>query len=49
MKVLTDPAMQGSLNKLGVEPMPMSPAEMDDFVKRETAAMEFLKAAGIKP
>jgi tripartite-type tricarboxylate transporter receptor subunit TctC len=49
MKVLTDPAMQGSLTKLGVEPMPMSPAEMDAFVKRETAAMEFLKTAGIKP
>ena len=38
MKVLTDPAMQESLKKLGVEPMPMTPAEMDDLVKHETAA-----------
>jgi tripartite-type tricarboxylate transporter receptor subunit TctC len=48
MNVLTDPAMQASLKKLGVEPMPMSAAEMDDFVKRETVAMEAIKAAGIK-
>ncbi len=48
-KVLTDPATQASLKKLGVEPMPMKPAEMDDLVKRETAAnLELLKAAGIK-
>src|SRR6266702_5629082 len=37
-KVLADPAMQASLTKLGVEPMPMTPAEMDDLLKRETAA-----------
>ena len=49
-KVLADPAMQASLKKLGIEPMPMKPAEMDDLVKRETAAnMELIKAAGIKP
>jgi tripartite-type tricarboxylate transporter receptor subunit TctC len=48
VKVLTDPAMQDSLKKLGVEPMPMSPAEMDDFVKRETVAMGAIKAAGIR-
>jgi tripartite-type tricarboxylate transporter receptor subunit TctC len=49
-KVLTDPAMQASLKKLGIEPMPMKPAEMDDLVKRETAAnLELIKAAGIKP
>ena len=49
VKVLTDPAMQESLKKLGVEPMPMTPAEMDDLVKRETAAnLELIKAAGIK-
>src|ERR1700675_4843029 len=48
-KVLTDPATQASLQKLGVEPMPMAPAEMDDLVKRETAAnLELIKAAGIK-
>ena len=49
-KVLADPAMQASLKKLGIEPMPMKPAEMDELVKRETAAnLELIKAAGIKP
>ena len=49
-KVLTDPAMQASLKKLGIEPMPMKPSDMDDLVKRETAAnLELIKAAGIKP
>ena len=49
VKVLTDPAMQESLKKLGVETLPMMPAEMDDLVKRETAAnLEVIKAAGIK-
>jgi tripartite-type tricarboxylate transporter receptor subunit TctC len=48
-KVLTDPATQENLKKLGIEPMPMMPAEMDDFVKRETAAnFELIKAAGLK-
>ena len=48
-KVLTEPAMQDSLARLGVEARPMTPAEMDDLVKRETAAnMEVIKAAGIK-
>jgi tripartite-type tricarboxylate transporter receptor subunit TctC len=49
VKVLTEPAMQDSLKKLGVETMPMTPAEMDDLVKHETVAnMEVIKAAGIK-
>jgi tripartite-type tricarboxylate transporter receptor subunit TctC len=49
VKELTDPAMQESLKKLGVETLPMMPAEMDDLVKRETAAnLEVIKAAGIK-
>jgi tripartite-type tricarboxylate transporter receptor subunit TctC len=49
VKVLTDPLMQDNLKNLGVEAMPMTPAEMDDFVRRETAAnMEVIKAAGIK-
>jgi len=49
-KVLADPAMQASLKKLGIEPMPMKPVEMDELVKREIAAnMELIKAAGIKP
>jgi tripartite-type tricarboxylate transporter receptor subunit TctC len=48
-KVLTDPATQENLNRLGIEPMPMTPAEMDDFVKRETAAnFELIKAAGLE-
>jgi tripartite-type tricarboxylate transporter receptor subunit TctC len=49
LRVLNDPAMQASLRKLGVEPLPMTPAQMDDLVKRDTAAnMEVIKAAGIK-
>jgi tripartite-type tricarboxylate transporter receptor subunit TctC len=49
MKVLNDPATQASLKKFGVEPMPMTPAQMDDFIKSETAAnLELIKAAGIK-
>jgi len=48
IKVLTEPAMQESLKKLGVEALAMTPAEMDDLVKRETAAnLEVIKAAGI--
>jgi hypothetical protein len=42
--------MQENLEKLGVEALPMTPAEMDDLVRRETAAnMGVIKAAGIKP
>lgn len=49
VKVLNDPAMQASLAKLGVEPMPMTPAQMDELVKRELVAnQELIKAAGIK-
>ena len=49
-KVLSDPATQESLKKLGVEPMPLGPKDMDDLVARETAAnLELIKAAGIKP
>ena len=48
-KVLNDPAMQESLKKLGVEAVPMTPAEMDALVERETAdIMTVIKAAGIK-
>jgi tripartite-type tricarboxylate transporter receptor subunit TctC len=50
VKVLTEPAMQDSLKKLGVEAMPLTPKEMDDFVMRELAAnAEVIRAAGIKP
>jgi tripartite-type tricarboxylate transporter receptor subunit TctC len=49
-RVLDKPEMQQKLKKLGVEPLPMTPAEMDDLVKRDVAAyMEVIKAAGIKP
>jgi tripartite-type tricarboxylate transporter receptor subunit TctC len=49
VKVLGDPATQESLKKFGVGPLPMTPAEMDDLVKRETASnLEVIKAAGIQ-
>ena len=48
-KVLADPVTQEGLKKLAVEPMPMTPAEMDALLKREIAAnFELIKAAGIK-
>jgi tripartite-type tricarboxylate transporter receptor subunit TctC len=47
-KLLAEPAMQASLKQLGVKPMPMTPSEMDQFVKRETASnLVVIKAAGI--
>jgi tripartite-type tricarboxylate transporter receptor subunit TctC len=49
-KLLAEPAMRESLTKLGVEALPMTPAEMDDLVRRETAAnLDLIKAAGIRP
>jgi tripartite-type tricarboxylate transporter receptor subunit TctC len=49
-KLLAQPSMRESLSKLGVEPLPMTPKEMDAFVARETAEnLELIKAAGIKP
>jgi tripartite-type tricarboxylate transporter receptor subunit TctC len=49
IKVLTEPAMQESLRKLGVEASAMTPEEMDALVLRDTAATaEVIKAAGIK-
>jgi tripartite-type tricarboxylate transporter receptor subunit TctC len=47
-RVLSDPAMQASLKKLGIESRPMKPAEIDDLVKHETASnLEIIKAADI--
>jgi tripartite-type tricarboxylate transporter receptor subunit TctC len=47
-RVLSDPAMQASLKKLGIETRPMKPAEIDDLVRRETASnLEIIKAADI--
>src|ERR1700760_1850292 len=49
-RLLAQPAMQESLTRLGVEPFPMTPAEMDAFVAREIAEnLEVIKAAGINP
>ncbi len=49
LKVLADSATQASLKTLGIEPLPMSPKEMDELVVRELAANnEVIKAAGIK-
>jgi tripartite-type tricarboxylate transporter receptor subunit TctC len=48
-RLLTDPSMLASLKKLGVETAAMTPAEMDDLVKRETASnLAIIKAAGIQ-
>ena len=50
IKLLAEPSMQESLMKLGVQPFPMTPFEMDAFVAREIAEnMQLVKAAGIKP
>jgi len=49
-KLLAEPSMQESLTRLGIEPKPMTPQEMDAFVARETAEnLEVVRAAGIKP
>jgi tripartite-type tricarboxylate transporter receptor subunit TctC len=48
-KVLAMPATQQKLRQLAVDPMPMTPAEMDRFVAEEIAANgRLIKAAGIQ-
>ena len=48
-KVLANPDMQRDLKKLGVEPWPMKPDEMDKLVANQTiASAALVKAAGIK-
>lgn len=48
-KVLATPDMQAGLKKLGVEPWPMKPGEMDKLVAEQTiASAALVKAAGIK-
>jgi tripartite-type tricarboxylate transporter receptor subunit TctC len=48
LRVLSDPAMQASLKKLGIETHPMKPAEIDDLVRQETISnLEIIKAADI--
>lgn len=50
IKLLAEPSMQESLSKLGIEPFPMRPEEMDTFVAHEIAEnAEIVRAAGIKP
>jgi tripartite-type tricarboxylate transporter receptor subunit TctC len=40
--------MQASLKQLGVETVAMAPSEIDDLVKRDTAAnIALIQAAGI--
>ena len=49
-RLLAEPSMQESLTRLGVEPFPMKPAEMDAYVAREIAEnVELIRAAGINP
>ena len=49
-KVLVDPAMRETLKKLGADPMEMTPARFDAFVRTEIGVNAALvKAAGIQP
>jgi tripartite-type tricarboxylate transporter receptor subunit TctC len=49
VNVLATPAMQQRLKQLAINPMPMTPAEMDKYIVTELAANErVIKAAGIK-
>jgi tripartite-type tricarboxylate transporter receptor subunit TctC len=49
MKVLATPAMRAKLKQLAVDPMPMTPSEMDKFVASEIAANgRLIRAAGIQ-
>jgi hypothetical protein len=48
-RLLATPAMQQKLKQLAVDPMPLTPAEMDRFVVEEIAANgRLIRAAGIK-
>ena len=50
VKALATPSVQAKLAALGVDPMIMSPAELDAFVEKQIAADAVLaKTAGIKP
>ena len=49
LKALASPEVKEKLAVLGAEPMPMSPAAFDAFIRSETARMaDVVKAAGIK-
>ena len=48
-KALTNPSVSARLLKLGVEPMPMKPAELDAYVQKEVKDnIELIKVLGIK-
>lgn len=48
-KALREPSVQERLKKLGVQPMPMTPAQFNAFVRKELKQnAELVKAAGIK-
>lgn len=50
MKVLATPEMKTKLQKLAVDPMPMTPTEIDKFIAGELASNgKLIKAAGIAP
>jgi tripartite-type tricarboxylate transporter receptor subunit TctC len=50
VKALGDPEVKERLAKLGADPMPMSMAEFEGFMRSEVEdAMRIAKAAGIKP
>ena len=50
VKALQTPALREKLVALDVEPMPMTPAEFDAFMRDEVVAQAALvKAAGLKP
>ena len=49
-KALHDAGVREKLAKLGVQPMPMTPAQFNDYVRKELEQnAELVKAAGIKP
>jgi tripartite-type tricarboxylate transporter receptor subunit TctC len=49
-KALATPSVRSKLEALGVDPMTMSPSEMDTFVRKQiTGDAALAKAAGIKP
>jgi tripartite-type tricarboxylate transporter receptor subunit TctC len=48
-KVLATPAMQHRLKQLAINPMPMTPADMDKYIVAELSSNEkLIRAAGIK-
>jgi len=48
-KILEQPAVKEKLGPQGVEPLPLSPAEFDEMMRREIAGnLALAKAAGLK-